>query len=287
MPQAATTGTKHLFKRWRQGDAAAGNAMAQRFTDWYYAIAVCRLGEPQAGEPFRTACSQFSKGVAKVAEARTLHGWAHQIAKTQIRGHLDSGWLHDGDLPNAFSRLASPKQLLMQARTELTAEMRVLESAYTGAGQLNDPITVLRARYALKRWLRQHASAPFKIIPVEPDLDLTPLPFYESAKMTSAREEASFELFMLEEQTICQDIAEFAHFALALRGGLPQSHPKRRVTTAAETAPVPVRTTFPKGLRDALPQRTPQHNTPLVIAFALGLFFLLGVLWILANSNVS
>jgi hypothetical protein len=37
--------------------------------------------------------------------------------------------------------------------------------------------------------------------------------------MTSANEEAAFERWMLTDLDLCKDLAEFAAFALALRGG--------------------------------------------------------------------
>ena len=45
MADYATLGTQQLFNQWRGGDGQAGQAMAQRFSDWYYAVTTCRLGE--------------------------------------------------------------------------------------------------------------------------------------------------------------------------------------------------------------------------------------------------
>ena len=45
MSSTDTRSTRELFRAWRSGDGEAGQVMAQRFADWYYAIATSRLGE--------------------------------------------------------------------------------------------------------------------------------------------------------------------------------------------------------------------------------------------------
>jgi 4'-phosphopantetheinyl transferase EntD len=72
--------------------------MAQRFTDWYFAIAATRLGEDGGDPAFREACTQFSRGVGKVADARRLLGWAHTIARKQIESATPGGRVADADL---------------------------------------------------------------------------------------------------------------------------------------------------------------------------------------------
>jgi hypothetical protein len=39
--------------------------------------------------------------------------------------------------------------------------------------------------------------------------------------MATPQEEINFEQWMISDLDLCRDIAEFAHFAIALRGGLP------------------------------------------------------------------
>ena len=39
MAESADVTVQQLFKKWRSGDAESGQSMAQRFSDWYYAIA--------------------------------------------------------------------------------------------------------------------------------------------------------------------------------------------------------------------------------------------------------
>ena len=45
-PTPATV--QDLFKHWRNGDSNAGQTMARRFNDWYYAVATSRLGDTEA-----------------------------------------------------------------------------------------------------------------------------------------------------------------------------------------------------------------------------------------------
>jgi hypothetical protein len=274
MATAEQSSTETLFHHWRRGDAHAGKVMAQRFTDWYYAIAVTRLGEAQAEEPFRAACSKFSKGVVKVTDPRRLLGWAHNIARKQLHTRAQDGWAPGGDLPNTFSRNGSPKELLVQARSSLPQQMALLERTYTTGHIPHEPLDVLTARYELKTWLRDHAQAPFRITPQDIDPDRTPLPFYESGHLGNDAEEVHFELYMLNAHEICQDVAEFAHFAIALRGGLPAA----ANPTSAPTSPTP--RTDPT--RPVLADQAPS-NTPFVVVLAIGLIGLFGGLWMMAH----
>jgi hypothetical protein len=313
MATAEQSSTETLFHHWRRGDAEAGKAMAQRFTDWYYAISVARLGETQAEEPFRTACSKFSKGVVKVTDPRRLLGWAHNIARKQLHTRVDGGWITSGDLPNAFSRKRSPTELLLRARTRIPQQMRVLERAYRDGLVPDDPFEVLQARYELKAWLRDQAEAPFRVVPKAPDRDRTPLPFYEAARMDREVEEIHFELYMLNETDVCQDVAEFAHFAIALRGGLPGETPaadasppqgsqrptspdagKSAATVASTPAakppppapaapPPPAPVAPPPTSQQRVPSEHAPSNTPFTVALVVGLVLLFGVMWALAQ----
>ena len=222
--------TKDLFRAWRNGDGAAGQVMAQRFADWYYAIATSRLGEADGEAPCQAACGRFGEGIVQVTESRALISWAHDIIKDEL-GKTGRPRVSDGDWPNAYTGGNSPKRLLNDAREELGTEVRLLELVYGGTStgdevdQLAEslggmPIATLKARYRVKQWLRQNARVPFDVAPDSPILDRAPLPLYESGQMKSAREEEQFEQWMITDLDLCKDIAEFAHFAIALRGGL-------------------------------------------------------------------
>ncbi len=245
MPKATQSSPETLYHHWRKGDASAGQALAQRFTDWYFAIAATRLGEEAGDVPFRAACKKFSKGVASVDDARRLLGWAHGIAVKQIHATTATGRVGDGDMANNFSRKASPKQILLKARAALPHEMHLLENAYLGR-PVADLQQVLNARYEVKSWLRTHLDLPFKVLPIKPDPDCAPMVLYEAGRLANEAEDTTFELYMLADVEVCQDVAEFAHFAIALRGGLPGEIPAAgRVRQAvshqapAEPAPLP------------------------------------------------
>lgn len=265
MSKAMHISPETLYHHWRKGDASSGQALAQRFTDWYYAIAANRLGEDAGDVPFRAACKKFSKGVASVDDARRLLGWAHGIAVQQIHATTPTGRVADGDLANNFSRKASPKQLLVQARDALPHEMHLLENAYLGR-PVPDPLAVLTARYEVKGWLADQLDLPFKVLTDTPDPDRIPLVFYEAGHLASDSEDTSFELYMLADADVCQDVAEFAHFAIALRGGLPGQIPEAgrpRQDVGPRTLPEPLAPTFAARTVEPTPTPTPARpSTP-------------------------
>jgi len=204
--------------------------MAQRFADWYYAISTSRLGESRGKEPCEAACARFGSGIGNVTDARGLVPWAHDIIKDEIA--KAGNRILDANEPNAYTGNQAPKSLLCRARGSLPLELQILELTYSGsaspeqidevAGPLGgNPMGVLHARYAAKRWMRDNANVPFDVAPDNPILDRAPLPLYESDRMANPDEEVGFEQWMISDIDLCKDIAEFAHFAIALRGGLP------------------------------------------------------------------
>lgn len=219
-----------LFRAWRSGDAQAGHDMAQRFADWYYAIAVSRLGEARGRQPSDSARAAFGQGVVNVTEPRNLVGWAHGLIVEQVTAAGERAT--DGDEQTAYTGGSRPKALLRKARAALPAEVALLEACYSAtaydeaeverlAGPLGgNPLGILKARYAIKKWLRDQEEVPFNVAPDEPVLDRAPLPLYEANRMASRDEEGQFEQWMLTDIDLCRDIAEFASFSIALRGGL-------------------------------------------------------------------
>ena len=225
-----TRTTKVLFREWRGGDAEAGGIMAQRFADWYYAISTSRLGESRGQGPCENACKTFGDGIVRVTEDRELIPWAHSVILAELE--TAGSRATDGDEPNAYTGNQKPKMLLAKARQALATEVGLLEAVYGGTATPEEidqraqplggnPLGVLKARYAVKRWLRDNAGVPFDVAPEQPILDRAPLPLYESDSLASKEEEASFEHWMISDIDLCKDIAEFAHFSIALRGGLP------------------------------------------------------------------
>lgn len=235
MAETDSRSTKQLFADWQKGDAGAGQIMAQRFADWYYAITTSRLGETRGRAPCDASCAKFSEGIATVRDGRTLVGWAHDIVLKELAPL--GARADDGDEPNAFTGEKSPKDLLVRARTALPTEVKLLEASYSGKASADDveklaeplggnPIGILRARYRVKQWLRDQEGVPFEVAPESPILDRAPLPLYESGRMATQQEEVNFEQWMIDDIDLCRDIAEFAHFSIALRGGLPTGDPK-------------------------------------------------------------
>jgi hypothetical protein len=248
MSGAETRSIRQLFKDWRAGDAAAGQGMAQRVADWYYAVATSRLGEQRGRKPCDAACAAFGSGIVQVSDSRQLEGWAHGLITTEIE--KGGSRARDGDDPSLYTREQKPKGLLVRAREALPAEVALLEAVYgahADRGQIEElagplggnPIGILEARYRVKRWLRDNARVRFDVVPDKPILDRAPMPLYEADRMASTAEEAQFELWMLTDLVLCKDIAEFAHFAIALRGGLPSERAAapERASASVQTKP--------------------------------------------------
>ncbi len=267
-----TRSTKDLFKAWRGGDAAAGHTMAQRFADWYYAIATSRLGESRGRGPCDTACRRFGEGIVQVTESRALVKWAHDIVVQELQSA--GGVARDGDESNAYTNNSTPKALLARAKTALPTEIAVLEAVYGGTMSEDEvealaaplggnPIGVLTARYAVKKWLNINAGVPFAVTPDNPILDRAPLPQYESAHM-NADEVIQFEHWMLTDFDLCRDIAEFATYSVALRGGIGN-------VKAAPASTGRKSSTVPAAARHRSPPTTTSSNATkgIIIAFAI------------------
>lgn len=241
MADSATLSTQQLYKAWRAGDATAGQAMAQRFSDWYYAVTTCRLGDAHGRSPLQRACVRFQQGIVSVAGQNELVDWAHSILAEEIR--MAGGRIAGGDFPNQVTGGRSPTDLLQKAARAMPAEqVALLSAAYDSTIPLERvqadaermggyPLAVLQARYALKTWLRDNAGVAFTVIPAEPNLDAAPLPLYEAGRMANAAEETGFEKWMLSNMPLCKDIAEFGVMAQALRAGGLRPNAPSEVTT--------------------------------------------------------
>lgn len=285
MADYATLSTHQLFNQWRTGDAQAGQAMAQRFSDWYYAVTTCRLGETHGRAPLHRACVRFQQGILSVGSAGELTEWAHSIVAEEIK--MAGGRVAGGDAPSALTQNRSPSDLLSDVALSLPpAEMKLLAQVYDSTVPQEEvvktaealggyPLAVLRARYATKRALRDRAQVPFSVVPDEPKLDAAPLPLYEAGRMTSVVEENGFEKWMLTDMVLCKDIAEFGVFAQALRGGA-----LRRAPEMAEPTPPPAPAVAPP----APPAPRPSSNTlPMILGglVVVGLMavLVLGLAW--------
>lgn len=283
MSDLAGQTTQQLFSRWRTGDANAGQAMAQRFSDWYYAISASRLGDSNCRPALERACKRFAQGVASVTEAGKLADWAHGIIAEEIQ--MAGGRVTGGDHPNALTNHRSPTELLKNSKSKLTEQQtRILSLSYDANARIDDvrreaeaaggyPLAVLEARYALKRSLRTNDGVPFSEIPDKPNLDWGPLPLYEGGRMSDEKEEKAFETWMLSDLTLCKDIAEFAAFALALRGGAWRDGTASS-SSRSPTEPVVDRPAPPprRGFQEDIPER---GNNALLVVVGVGLMLAL------------
>jgi hypothetical protein len=244
MSDLNTVAPQQLYRQWRGGDAASGQAMAQRFSDWYYAVTACRLGDQHGRTPLQRACTRFQQGIVSVTNPNDLADWAHGILSEELR--MAGGRIPGGDFANALTRGRLPSEILARARAAMpAAQVRLLAHAYDARYPFDRvakeaealggmPFAVLDARYALKRWLRKD-GVTFSETPENPNLDYAPLPLYEAGRMSNASEEDGFEKWMLQNMSLCTDIAEFGVFALSLRNG---AFAQQREAAAAGAAPV-------------------------------------------------
>ena len=258
MSKQGQTSLPNLYKQWRGGDAVAGQEMARRFSDWYYAITVSRLGEVDGRQPLKRSCDRFAAEIVTLNSASKLMDWAQAIIQEELTAA--GGRIDGGDFPNALTERRSPSELLRAAWSDLPyAQLQLLAHAYDARFPLADlqaeaeeaggfPIAVLRARLELKRWLRDSRGVPLAVVPDEPDLDCAPMPIYEAGRMTTAVEEARFERWMLSRFDLCRDVAEFAVFSLAIRAGALSAGapPPPGPATPAVSAPTPAPVATPR-----------------------------------------
>jgi len=241
---------QQLFTQWRGGDGEAGQAMAQRFTDWYYAISSVRLGDQQGRAPLQQACASFAQGIVTVTRPTDLMDWAHEIVQREVDGA--GSRIPGGDFSNALTGHRSPTELLESVRSALQpAQIVLLHATYAPGTTIDDlitlsednggwPLAVLDARYALKRALRDRCRINFTVVPDEPVLDRAPLPLYEAGRMASANEETAFEKWLITELDLCRDVAEFATFGHALRAGAFEAAAIAPPAASADPSPPPL-----------------------------------------------
>ena len=247
MAESADVTVQQLFKKWRSGDAESGQSMAQRFSDWYYAIAAVNLGDRKGRQPLDRACQAFAQGIVNIQRPGDLVEWAYGLIQQEVA--TAGGRMSAGDAGNALTGNRPPSQLLHEARRGLDPDqVQLLHLVYSGSpdgaaidrlaeGQGGMPVAVLRARYTLKRLLRTNANVGFQETPLELNLDRCPLPLYEAGLLANAEEVDTFEKWMLGEATVCRDVAEFAAFTHALRAGMLVAEEQDVVPEAASAGP--------------------------------------------------
>lgn len=277
MSDLSSKPTDFLFNRWRtQGDGAAGQMMAQRFSDWYYAVTTCRLGDAHGRGPLQRACVRFQQGILSVTTPAELTEWSHGILMEEVK--MAGGRIAGGDFPNQLTGGRSPSALLKEHLGQLKPEqVSLLAMAYdaevpqeavanAAEAQGGYPFAVLDARLAAKRALHDGAGIAFTELPEKPNLDRGPLPLYEAGRMQREAEESSFEKWMLTDMHLCKDIAEFGVFAQALRAGALRGLPTR---AAARPAPAPAPAPEPEAEGESSGRS--RAMLPLLLAGGVGL----------------
>jgi hypothetical protein len=101
------------------------------------------------------------------------------------------------------------------------------------------PFAMLEARYNLKRALHTTAEVPFAVLPDEADMDRVPIGLYEAGRLASGDEVCALEKWLLTDIDLCKDIAEFAAFVHALRGGALADQRGKAPAMTAEPAAAP------------------------------------------------
>lgn len=288
MAESADVTVQQLFKQWRSGDAEAGATMAQRFSNWYYAVTAVRLGDKKGKPPLEKAYQNFESGIMEVTRPGDLVEWAYSVVRQQI--NAAGGRSTGADIPNAITRNRPPSRLLREIRPGLDPDqIQLLHLVYTrtgseaevariAEGQGGMPLGLLRARYTLKRLLKTEVNVPFQETPLELNFDRMPLPLYEAGQLASDDEEVAFEKWMLTDPELCRDVAEFATFALALRAGCLLSE------DSSPAPPEPAATPEARPVQRPTPQKTepvrekpPEVSAPVPQGPNIALFIGIGV----------
>lgn len=289
---------QELFKRWRNdGDADAGMAMAQKFSDWYYAVTSARLGDRLGRQPLEKACAAFEQGIVQVTRTSELVDWAWTLVESACAGV--GRRVNGGDFPNALTGNRSPTALIQTAAGRLPADrVRLLRASFDASTSLDElgrlaeeqggmPLAILQARHELKLQLHQQCQVPFQVLPERPNLDLAPLPLYEAARMASHDEEGAFEKWLISDIELCKDVAEFSAFAHALRAGalqrLPEPKPaqpprettdRRAASPPSPSSPPPSAPKLPEPAAEAPPKPT-SSRLPIILGLVFVVVFLL------------
>lgn len=272
MTDPSSMSPQELYRQWRSGDATAGQAMAQRFSDWYYSLVSVRLGDLKGRAPLQKACLRFQQGITAVNSPGELVDWAHALVAEEMKAAGER--VDGGDFPNQLTGGKSPSELIRLAAKTLppedvallaaTFDPRVSVAALSAQSEARGgmPLAILKARYALKHALREQAGVPLQEVPGTPNLDYAPLPLYEAGRMAGSREEATFEKWVLSNMTICRDVAEFGAFTLALRGGALRAAGQVAEVPRAVEPRVPTAPTEPAVLSRGPAEAEEEPSTP-------------------------
>jgi len=277
MSDPTQTTVIQLFRKWRGGDEASGQEMAQRFSDWYYAISTIRIPGQGGRPPMEAACQSFAQGIVTVTRPRALVDWAHDLLERELASEgfgLDANTNTGSDNPNGMTRDRSPTQLIQNVRESVDPEfIRVLALAYDAETDLQTvntaadniggtPYAMLQARYALKRALRGTQDVPFAVVPDAADMDRAPISLYEANRLNSGSDMANLEKWLLSDIDLCKDVAEFSAFVHALRGGALSEWAEPLAEAATVAAPKADPEPEPQAPSEEAPPEPAQPEAP-------------------------
>jgi hypothetical protein len=217
--------------------------MAQRFSDWYFAVAATRHGEQKSRRGLERACQLFAQGIGSVDDGEDLEAWAHGLLDGELqdlytteRGSDEASRLTGNRLPSRLLRRCIAEAecpglplLAMTWNQEIPLSQLIAHAEEAGGY----PLGILKARYELKAWLGHQEDVPFAELSPESNLDYLPLPLYEAGRLPP-EEARKFERWLLQDASLRQDATEFSNFSMALHTGVFES-------LCAKVEPVPKR----------------------------------------------
>jgi len=216
---------EELYIRWKLGNQAAGQMLANRFSQWFGAVITIQMGTTRGQQPLQNACARFSRDFGTVETVEDIHRWAHGTVKDEA---ADTREPQNDPVPD---EVATSLRKAKNLKPALHPNLADLYSFYAGSmapeqARTLAPKDLLAARYALKRLLKNKYGIPFTVTPqraINPDA--RPLPWYEARRFNHPEEGARFETWLLNQNELCVDLWEFAPYANCLRVGLPLENP--------------------------------------------------------------
>jgi len=227
----STDRIEELYLRWKLGNQAAGQMLANRFSQWFGAVITIRMGTTRGQQPLQNACARFSQDFGTVDTVEKIHLWAHSVLKGAAP---ETGKPQNDDVPAEVATALRKAKNLKPAPHPNLGDLYNFYAGSMPSEQASSiaPKDLLAARYALKRQLKDKYGIPFTVTPqraINPDA--RPLPWYEARRFEYPEEGTRFETWLLNQNDLCVDLWEFAPYANCLRVGLPIENPPTKSAT--------------------------------------------------------
>ena len=229
-----------LFINWYNNeDPEAASKMVYRFELWFDSLSLFYLGEnSQKQQIYKKICQTFSSNIKQIRKPKELVPFAHDILHKTLPKEI----LTEKDYTSSMLNERSAGDLIKEVWGNLSpSEQSILLQNYQSSEPVSNLYKLLSARASLKRLLQQ-VGINFMILEQNPDPDLIPLPLFEAGKLKSKDEERYFEYWLLNVESVCRDIAEFAPFTQALKlenfGAKPVKPTKETVVALQPTLEV-------------------------------------------------